>query len=503
VDGVFVGLDLGTSSLKAVAVDASGLVLARARAAYPTYRPEPGAAEQEPADWLVAVADVVAALVAQVPASGWAGIGLSAMIPTLVLADGPGEPRGRAVTWQDGRAQAFGDELRGSFGGDALYELTGQWVDGRYLLPMAMQARARDGGAGSARWLLGAKDLLFSWLTGEVATDPSTAAGYGCYDLAAGAWSPDVAAAARTGIRVGGGRPPAAPSSWLLPPVRPSTTARPLLAERAAALGLPAELPVVLGAADSVLGAYGLGVTEPGDVAYLAGTSTVVLGVSPELVRDHRHRFLVTPLAVGAGWGLEMDLLSTGSAISWLQALLGGGSGSEPANLLALADSVDPATVGLPTFLPYLAPGEQGALWDPDLTGTLVGLDLGHGRAELARALVNGILVESRRCLSVLETASGRAGRVRMAGHTTAGRFAADLADATGRMVSRTDGAEASALGAALLARLALTYVPPGEPADAVTAVPAPTRAAAWAAIGDRHDAVLRTFRESSREGAP
>lgn len=496
---VFVGLDLGTSSLKAVAIDAAGAVVARAGAAYPTYRPEPRAAEQDPADWFRAVGDAVAELLTVVPAHRWDGIGLSAMIPTLVLADGPGEPRGRAVTWQDGRARAFGDGLRDAFGGDALYELTGQWVDGRYLLPMAMQVGARDGGAGSARWVLGAKDLLFGWLTGQTATDPSTAAGYGCYDLAAGAWSPEVAAAARAGLRISGMPSPAAPAAWLLPPVWPSTTARPMLGGRAAALGLPAGLPVVLGAADSVLGAYALGVTEPGDVAYLAGTSTVVLGVSPELVRDHRHRYLVTPLAVGSGWGLEMDLLSTGSAVAWLQALLG-----PDENLLELADSLDPDLDGLPTFLPYLAPGEQGALWDPELTGTLVGLDLGHGRAEVARALLTGVVVESRRCLSVLETASGGTGPVRMAGHTTAGRFGPDLADASGRTVSRdARGGDASALGAGLLARLALTFVPPGEPPEQDnTFAPDPSRAAVWAGLCDRHDAVLRAVRPLSRESA-
>lgn len=491
---VFVGLDLGTSSLKAVAIDAAGAVLARAGAAYPTYRPKPRAAEQDPADWFRAVGDAVDELVTVVPSQRWAGIGLSAMIPTLVLADAAGQPLSRAITWQDGRAQSYGHALRDALGGDWLYELTGQWVDGRYLLPMASRLLLDDRRTSSARWLLGAKDLLFGWLTGQIATDPSTATGYGCYDLAAGEWSEQVLAAA-PGIHAGLVLSPAS-----LPKVLPSTTAHPLLGARAAALGLPADLPVVLGAADSVLGAYGLGVTEPGDVAYLAGTSTVVLGISPELVRDHRHRYMVTPLAVGSGWGLEMDLLSTGSAVAWLQALLG-----PDENLLELADSIDPDVGGLPTFLPYLAPGEQGALWDPDLTGTLVGLDLAHGRAELARALLTGVLVESRRCMSVLETASGGAGPVRMAGHTTGGVFGQDLADATGRAVSRdARGGDASALGAALLARLALTFAPPGELGEHdATTDPDPSRAAVWARLADRHDAVLRAVRPLSRGSAP
>ena len=99
--------------------------------------------------------------------------------------------------------------------------------------------------------------------------------------------------------------------------MRPSVTSRPLRAELAARLGCP-PVPVVLGAADSVLGALGLGVREPGQVAYIGGTSTVILGVADRLVLDPDHRFLVTPLAVPGWWGLEMDLLATGSAITWL-----------------------------------------------------------------------------------------------------------------------------------------------------------------------------------------
>ena len=109
-----------------------------------------------------------------------------------------------------------------------------------------------------------------------------------------------------------------------LPPVLPSAATRPLRAEVAARLGC-GQIPVCLGAADSVLGALGLGVRSPGQIAYVAGTSTVILGVTDTLVFDPQHRFLVTPLAEPGLWGLEMDLLATGSALRWLAGLLGDG----------------------------------------------------------------------------------------------------------------------------------------------------------------------------------
>ena len=241
--------------------------------------------------------------------------------------------------------------------------------------------------------------------------------------------------------------PPGCPA---LPPVLPSTASRPLRPELAARLGC-GPIPVGLGAADSVLGALGLGVRDPGQVAYVAGTSNVIMGVSGELVLDPRHRFLVTPLAEPGRWGLEMDLLATGSAVTWLAGLLGGEL--DAAGLVALAAGLDPALA--PVVLPYLSPGEQGALWDPRLHGAVVGLHLGHGRQHLARGLVNGIVLESRRCLAVLDETGGFGRTLAVAGGSAADqRFRADLADASRRLVSmpRDDATDYSARGAALLA---------------------------------------------------
>src|SRR5207244_11973650 len=170
-----VGPALGTSALKAAAVSVDGSVIASARAAYPTHRTGPGRAEQDPADWLSALREVLRDLIVGTPEGSWRGLGLSGMIPTLVTLDDRGEPNGPAITWEDARAEAEGEELRDSVGGE-LYARTGQWVDGRYLLPMFRWIERNDPDrAASTTAILGAKDFLFAWLTGERATDPSTA----------------------------------------------------------------------------------------------------------------------------------------------------------------------------------------------------------------------------------------------------------------------------------------------------------------------------------------
>jgi xylulokinase len=161
VEAVYAGLDLGTSGCKGVLLTADGRVVARAAARYPTHRPEPGAAEQQSGDWLKAFTSVTLGLANAVAAERWQAVGLSAMLPTLVLTDGVGavatpggidapssrrqlEPLGPAITWEDGRAEAEGSAFREGRGGDALYRRTGQWVDGRYLVPMALRLAARE-----------------------------------------------------------------------------------------------------------------------------------------------------------------------------------------------------------------------------------------------------------------------------------------------------------------------------------------------------------------------
>jgi sugar (pentulose or hexulose) kinase len=489
---VYIGLDLGTSGLKAVALTATGAILARASAVYATQRPAAGAAEQDTGDWQRAVEHVMAQIGEVIPARRWRAIGLSGMIPTLVTLGPDGQPNGPAITWQDSRADDLGDEFRERCGAAELYRLTGQWVDGRYLLPMFGRiARADPGRAAATATIASAKDYLFAWLTGELATDPSTAAGYGGYELETGRWSAACLTVAGltgvglTGVGLAGAGLAPGPR---LPVVWPSATSRPLRAQVAARLDC-APIPVILGAADSVLGALGLGVREPGQVAYIAGTSNVILGITDRLVLDPSHRFLVTPLAEPGRWGVEMDLLATGSAITWLASLLGGDLTA--AGLVELAAGTDPAHA--PVLLPYLSPGEQGALWNPLLSGAVVGLDLSHGRQHLARALVNGIVLESRRCLAVLDEIGGFGRAVEVAGGSAADpSFRADLADATRRVVSmpRDDDTDHSARGAALIAALAADGDwPDGAfPAAGVAAEPDDARAKLWDELWAAHE---------------
>jgi xylulokinase len=492
VDKLWIGLDLGTSSLKAVALDEHGHAVAQARQGYATSRPHAGRAEQQPDAWVAAARETLADLAAATSPARWSGIGLSGMIPTLVTLDETGRPTGPALTWEDCRAHVDAAGLAASIGEESLYRLTGQPLDARYLLPMfAWLRRFEPERASRTALILSAKDYLFRWLTGQAVTDPSTATGYGCYDLRSGAWLPAVAAA--VGVSTTGGRP----GRPAIPPIVPSTESRPLAVEVAGSLGLPPGLPVCAGAADSVLAAEALGAVAPGAVSYVWGTSTVILGASETPVEDPERRCLVTPLAT-RGWGAEMDLISTGAAVAWLARLLGFGEAGQARVFEAAATAHGDMLV--PAALPFVGVGEQGALWDVDVRGTLLGMDLSHGPEDVARAILDGVILESRRCLDRFSALGLPHGEVLVAWRDADPWFCRRLADAARRTVVIGDPAvTSSAAGAARLAAVAAGAELPAGAAALQRFVPDRAAGAAWQRRSDDYERLLLPLRRLYR----
>ena len=193
-------------------------------------------------------------------------------------------------------------------------------------------------------------------------------------------------------------------------------------------------------------------------MAYVWGTSTVILGAGTELTLDPDRRCLVTPLAV-EGWGVEMDLVSTGAAVALAGAPAGlrprrpGGRGGRRRDA--------PATAACPSPCRSSAWASRARSGTTTCAARLVGLDLSHGPADVARAVLDGIILESRRCLSRLHDLGLPAGEVRVAWRGADPWFCRRLADATGRAVLVGDPAEtSSAAGAARLAAIAAGVEP-------------------------------------------
>jgi xylulokinase len=315
-----------------------------------------------------------------------------------------------------------------------MYARTGMPIDGRYLAPM-LQYHFTDRIA-QARTILSAKDYLLSELTGLVLTEPSTAAGYGIYDLQGRRFSDDLADFWRL------------PRS-LLPRVQGANTAAgPLNASGASLLGLPAGIPVSTGAADSVCAAFAMAGLDERVVSISFGSSAVVIGSSAAPRLDSAARYLLTPHVADEWYGREMDLLATGTGYRWLSGLFSWNDGEIDRHA---AQSV-PGAHGL-CFPPYLAGGEQGALWNPRLHGAVFGLSLRHTRADIARSFLEGVCFEIKRCIDVLaETVAVDC--VIISGNMVRSPSSAQmLSDILNRPVGTFPDRSPAAIGAALLAR--------------------------------------------------
>ena len=428
------GIDLGTSAVKTAVLDDEGKLLAFGEAGFATVTDLPGQAEQSPLDWLQAVAAAVAEAGNQL-GTGWAkriaGIGLAAQLPTLVVL-GDKEPLGPAIAWSDSRADAWSSRLLNEERRELFYRKTGMPIDGRYLAPM-FRFHWHDRRL-PVRAILSAKDYLCHSLTGRAVTDPSTAAGYGVRTLH-GDW--DVALCKVWELETG-----------LFPPVEAANSlAGPLTPAAARLLGLPEGLPVAVGAADSVASALAMGRLAEGVVSIVMGSSSVIMDAVKYPHLDPRRRYLVTP-HVRAGWfGREMDLLATGSGRHWLERLFGWSAGEVESR----ANMSAPGANRL-FFAPYLAGGEQGALWDPALTAVLHGLALHHDSADIARAFLEGVQFEIRRCIEVLGE-SWPIRRVVLAGHMATNPSLLQMtADVLNRPLTTFAHHSPAAIGAALLA---------------------------------------------------
>ena len=433
------GIDLGTSAIKLVAVSHKGRVLASTREPYPTIVTAAGQAEQNCHDWLNALRAAARRIKARLAHTRVESIALTGQMPTLVVLSKQ-KPVGSAITWQDSRADEWVKKRVDADLRLHIYRATGILIDGRYLAPMF---RYHHKSGQKADGVLSAKDFLFHALTGLSVTDPSTASGYGVYNLQAKAW--DLELCRFWGI-----------DQQRLPTIGSSSFRAPLSAPGHRLIGCAVGTPVVLGCADSVAGVYAIVGNEhlQNTAAVLTGTSTVIMRCLSLPRWDPLNRYLLTPFALDGWYGCEADLLASGSAREWgARVFLPSANKKSHRSVWQAVYRVAPGADGL-FFTPFLAGGEQSVLWNPQLRGRLSGLTLSHGGVQIMRALLEGMCFEVRRCLDVFEE-EGRVSFVGVAG------WIADippemqlLADVIGRPVHAFRIESASAVGATLLSGL-------------------------------------------------
>ena len=403
-----IGIDVGTSGVKAIAISPHGEVLATAEEGYPLSTPEPGWSEQAPEDWWRATQ----ACLARLPEGA---VGLSGQMHGLVTLDGDDRVLRPAILWNDQRTSAECDEIERRIGLARLVELTGNRALTGFTAPKLLWLRRHEPAVYEriARILL-PKDYVRLRLEGVHAIDAADASGTLLFDVAHRRWSDDVLAALEL------------PAAWL-PPVSESTE--------------------IAGAGDQAAGALGVGIDRPGPLSVALGTSGVVFGVLPAYGADPQARLHTFCHAVPGTWHAMGVMLSAAGSLRWLRDVVGG---EEPA-LVAEAGSWPPGTAGV-TFLPYLT-GERTPHADPDARASFTGLTVRHDRGALTRAVLEGVAYGLRDSLELLRELGFAADIGRVSGGGARSTLWTEIvATVLGIPLERTAVDEGAAFGAALLA---------------------------------------------------
>jgi xylulokinase len=442
-DDALIGIDVGTSGVKGVAISPSGEVLALAEESYPVSAPHPGWSEQDPEDWWRATQDCLARL----PEGP---VGFSGQMHGLVTLDETNRPLRPAILWNDQRTAAECAEIEERIGLARLIELTGNRALTGFTAPKLLWLRTHEPEVyGRIAHILLPKDYVRLRLEGVHAIDAADASGTLLFDVAHRRWSNEVLAALDI------------PREWL-PPSYESTE--------------------IAGAGDQAAGALGVGIDVPGPLSVVLGTSGVVFGVLPGYSADPRARLHTFCHAVPGTWHAMGVMLAAAGSLRWLRNVIG----AEETTLVGEAATWEPGAEGL-LFLPYLT-GERTPHADPGARAAFAGLTARHDRGALTRAVLEGVAYGLRDSLELLKELGFAASVGRISGGGARSELWTEIvATVLGIPLERTAVDEGAAYGAALLAG-----VRSGRFADAHEAVAACVRVTgrvepneSWASVYD------------------
>jgi len=438
---VAIGVDVGTTGARAVAVDEGGSVVAARTSEYPLLTPRPRWTEQEPQDWWEATREVLGEVASACRSAGTtvAGIGLTGQMHGSVFLDADGEVIRPALLWNDQRTEPQCEAITDAVGGERLVEITGNPALTGFQAPKVLWLRDEEPeGFARVEQVLLPKDYVRFRLTGELATDAADAAGTLFLDLRARTWSAEVLGALEI------------PVEWLPRVLEGPERSGVVWDDVAAALALPPGIPVAAGGGDNAAAAIGTGITRPGLLSSSIGTSGVLFAHSDEAAIDPSGRVHAFAHSVPGRYCLLAVTLSAGGSLRWWRDQTGLGYDE----LVAEAAAIPSGSEGL-VFLPYLT-GERTPHLDPQASGAFVGLTARHTRAHMTRAVMEGVLFSLRDGIEVMRGLEVRPTEIRATGGGAASPLWLQLqADVYGTPIHRMAIEEGAAYGAALLGHVA------------------------------------------------
>ena len=448
---VFLGIDVGTSGTKTLAIRETGTILASATVEYPLSSPRPGWSEQDPEDWWWATITSVQSVLKTggIPPASVAGIGLSGQMHGSVFLDHSHNVIRPALLWNDQRTAAECEEIEARAGGRAkLIRMVANPALTGFTAPKILWLRKNEPrNFDRVVSVLLPKDYVRFRLTGEFATEVSDASGTLLLDVKKRRWSRRLLEKLELDPK-------------LLPPVFESEVVSGQLTQSTAKLiGLPAGVPVVGGGGDQAAGAVGNGIVKRGVISATMGTSGVIFAHSDEVQVDAKGRVHTFCHAVRDRWHVMGVVLSAGGSLQWYRNQLCGQDVAaakrrriDPYELItSQAAQAPPGCEGL-YFLPYLT-GERTPHADPHARGCWIGLSLRHGRPHLARSVMEGATYAMRDCLEIIRSMNIPVREIRVSGGGARSPFWRQMqADIYGRSVVTINAEEGPAYGVALLA---------------------------------------------------
>ena len=437
----WMGVDVGTGGTRALLVDAGGREVAAVTAPHEDMRMEqPLWAEQRPEDWSQAAVQAIRGALAKAGASGddVRGVGMSGQMHGLVILDRDNAVIRPALIWCDQRSQPQVDFINAKLGKDKVLEYTANPVLTGFTLPKLLWVRDHEPRQFErVRQMLLPKDYVRFTLTGEFASEVSDASGTAVFDVIRRRWSHEM----MDGLGLDRG---------ILPTCYESSEISGAISAQAAALtGLKAGTPVVGGGGDQAASAVGNGIVEPGVVSCTLGTSGVVFAHMEKVAYDPQGRVHTFCHAVRDKWHVMGVTQGAGLSLQWLRNQLVPGAAYD-----ALTEEAATAPAGSQGlyWLPYLM-GERTPHLDAQARGGWIGLTAKHTRADLIRAVIEGVSYSQKDCLDVVEQLGVAVSSVRASGGGARSLFWRQiLADVFGKRVARLETQEGSAYGAALLA---------------------------------------------------
>ncbi len=483
---MYLGLDLGTSGLRAILMDSAGTVVASSDQAYPVAHPHAGWSEQDPADWITGCSGAIADLRANAPDQFAAvqGIGLSGQMHGAVLLDAADQVLRPAILWNDTRSA---DQARRLDAAADVRELSGNIVFPGFTAPKLMWCAANEPDIfGRVAKVLLPKDYLRLWLTGEHVSEMSDAAGTSWLDVGRRQWSDRL-------LERSGMRPDQMPR--LVEGSAPSGVLRRTLCQE---WRLSGTVTVAGGGGDNAAAACGTGCVEEGGGFVSLGTSGVML-VARDCYAPAPDTAVHTFCHALPGRWLQMGvILAATDCLNWLARNLG----QSPADLAGLADRMadDLTPPGDLMFLPYLS-GERTPHNDAHIRAAFVGLDVAHGPADLVQALMRGVAFALRDSLAALRATGAAPSQLLAIGGGAQSRYwLRILATVLDLPLMRPAAGElGAALGAARLAQVAATgsaprvVMTPPQAGDVI--LPDPALTAAYEDAWHRYRALYKALK--------